>query len=176
MRGSSREILEEGDLRIEFGDFPPVFSTFDQLCAPVSLWNHQKWIPREIPHRYGSEGLLKPFFFNKNSWKIVENRQNRLPDPRTYYGDPHCNFWLGTFSPRNFPDPKQSPEQKWGSECSDQAKKWVGSAQGWYLKNCRTDFFVFVSCSKKNIFFARDFSKIPKISGLANPMSTGSPL
>ena len=73
---------------------------------------------------------FKNHFFNKNSWKIVENRQNRLPDPRTYYGDPHCNFWLGTFSPRNFPDPKQSPEQKWGAGCSDQAKKWVGSAQG----------------------------------------------
>ena len=115
-----------------------------------SPWNSASiWVGR----------TLKTIFFNENSWKIVENRQNRLPDPRTYYGDPHCNFWLGTFSPRNFPDPKQSPEQKWGSECSDQAKKWVGSAQGWYLKNCRTDFFVFVSCSKKTFFSREIFQK-----------------
>ena len=75
MRGSPREILEEGDLRIEFGDFFSVFSTFHQLCVPVSLRNHQKWIPREIPHRYRSGEVEKQFFpakIHEKSDKIVK--------------------------------------------------------------------------------------------------------
>ena len=72
IRGWSRERV---DRKIEFGDFFLGFSTFDKLCVAVSLWNHQKWIPREIPRRYRSGEVEKAFFSTKideKSWKIAK--------------------------------------------------------------------------------------------------------
>ena len=58
-----------------------VFSTFDKLCVAVSLWNHQKWIPREISHRYRSIEITK-HFFNEKSLKIMQNTRCRPSEPR----------------------------------------------------------------------------------------------
>ena len=76
-----------------------VFSTFDQLCDPVSLWNHQKWIPHEISHRYRSGELEKTFFrakIHEKSWKIAKIDCRTPGVPATYYGSSHW-FFFGDF-------------------------------------------------------------------------------
>ena len=53
--------------------FFKVFSTFEYQVGPESFWNHQKWIPREIPRRHRSAGILWKLFESKNLEKSRKN-------------------------------------------------------------------------------------------------------
>ena len=70
-----------------------VFRSFDQLSGPGSLWNHQKWIPREISRRYRSIEIEKMFFQRK----IMQNIRCRPSEPRhplaKYNRKFYSNFW-----------------------------------------------------------------------------------
>ena len=55
-----------------------VFSSFEYQIGPESFWNHQKWIPREIPRRRRSAGILWQRFESKKLEKPRKNLKNPL--------------------------------------------------------------------------------------------------
>ena len=138
-----------------------VFRSFDQLSVTGSLWNHQKWIPREISRRYRSGEVGKTFFSTKideKSWKITKIYSRTPAPPAIYYRDLHCKYWriLKIFAK------KKSPNRFVHSECSKRSKNWATYALERIEKDARSNFWVFVSCSKKCNFLVREFSKISK--------------
>ena len=98
-----------------------VFTTFDQLCDPVSLWNYQKWIPHEISHRYRS-GELEKTFSERKSMKNREKSPKSTAEPRhPTIGIPIVT--IGGFL-KNFAK-KKSPNSFVHSECSKWPKNWA---------------------------------------------------
>ena len=150
MRGRSRE---RGDLRIEFGDFFRFFSTFDKLCVAVSLWNHQKWIPHEISHRYRSGEIKIAFLSTKTHvklWKIIKwTSRSRQPPATYYYRDSHCKIWSrnGKFWSIFF-----SPETIAYPECSKWSKNWATYRLEPIDKNDRSNFLVCLLVLRFSIF------------------------
>ena len=96
MRGSSREILEEGDLRIEFGDFPRFFQLLTNFAHPYRSETIRNGFPVKFRIDMGRKDFKNHFFqqkFMKNRRKSPKSTPRpRIPSPATYYEEPRCKI------------------------------------------------------------------------------------